>query len=91
MKPPTRPTLTEAQLLKARYDEARAIKEAWDHRAKQAHRRYAVALHTGAATEESRGILAAVEAQLEDAAGELRVALNAWMNHAIPTHGRRDH
>lgn len=73
--------LTETQVLKNRYDEARAIKEAWDWRLKRAQ------LELRDATTHNRDVkpaamnLAAVEIQVTDAAGELEVALTNWVHH----------
>lgn len=80
--------ITEAQVLKARYDEARAIKEAWDYRLKRAHQEHADAIIHGGDTNATRRNLNAVEIQVQDAAGELKVALNAWMTTTINTERR---
>jgi hypothetical protein len=71
--------LTEAQILKARYDEARQIKDAWQHRLNQAHRAHSIAQLTGQDTEATQRNINAVEIEFTDAAGELKVALDAWM------------
>lgn len=78
IRPAHRP-ITEAQILKARYDEARQIKEAWDHRLKRALAEHYDALHHAGDTDATRRNLAAIDIQVADAAGELKVALHAWM------------
>lgn len=83
------PVVSESQILKNRYDEARRIKDAWDWRLRRAQYelRDATVNGIGDRTAAARN-LAAVEIQVTDAAGELEVALNAWMAVAI-THERR--
>lgn len=71
---------TETELLKARYDEARAIKQAWDVRLDTAQRRHSETIRNEGDFEATRRTLDAVEIQVADAAAELKVALNAWMN-----------
>lgn len=71
--------LTEAQILKARYDEARQIKDAWDWRLRRAQYELRDAITHGGDTQASARNLAAVEINVADAAGELSVALNAWV------------
>lgn len=78
IRPAHRP-ITEAQILKARYDEARQIKEAWDYRLKRALSEHYHAIHHAGDHEATRRNLAAIDIQVADAAGELKVALNAWM------------
>lgn len=80
--------ITEVQILKSRYDEARKIKDAWDHRLKLAQRDHSDAFHHGGDAEATRRNLSAVEINVADAAGELKVALNAWMNATIQTERR---
>ena len=75
--------LTEVQILKNRYEEAKLIKDAWDHRLKRAHQEHADAVVHGGDTNATRRNLNAVEIQVQDAAGELKVALNAWMTTTI--------
>ena len=87
--PVRRNAITEVQILRARYDEARAIKEAWDFRLHWAQAVHADAVKYGGDTDATRRSLAAVEIQVADAAGELKVALNAWMAATIPHHERR--
>ncbi|WP_427130386.1 hypothetical protein [Pseudarthrobacter sp. S9] len=79
---------TEAQILKARYDEARQIKNAWEHRLKTAHLAHKDATTYGGDTEATRRNINAVQINLADAAGELQVALDLWM-HATSTPERR--
>lgn len=74
---PRRVAVSEPQILKARYDEARAIKDAWDYRLKRALSEHYDALRHGGDTDATRRNLAAVEVQVQDTAGELKVALNA--------------
>ncbi|MCO4257369.1 hypothetical protein [Pseudarthrobacter cellobiosi] len=83
------PVITEAQILKNRYDEARQIKDAWDWRLRRAQHelRDATVNGTGDRHAAARNA-AAVEIQVADAAGELRVALNAWMQATL-THERK--
>lgn len=80
--------LTEAQVLKNRYDEARAIKDAWQYRLNLAHIEHHDAQQHGGDTEATRRNINAVQINLTDAAGELRVALDLWM-HATSTPERR--
>lgn len=81
--------MTEAQILKARYDEAVQIKTAWDYRLHWALLEHADAAKYGGDMDATRRNLAAVEVQVQDAAGELKVALNAWMNATLQPHERR--
>lgn len=101
--PVRRVPITEVQILRNRYDEAKAIKEAWDHRLRRAQREYTAALTAEARAAEtkaneasaaSRSIatrrnLDAIHIQVTDAAGELKVALNNWMAATLPNHERR--
>lgn len=73
--------ITETQILKARYDEARQIKEAWDWRLKRAQLELRDATTTNGDVKAASMNLAAIEIQVTDAAGELDVALNAWVSH----------
>lgn len=84
-----RATITDSQILKNRYDEARAIKDAWDQRLKRALSEHCDAIHHAGDTDATRRNLAAVEIQVADAAGELKVALNAWMTATLHPHERR--
>ena len=81
--------ITETQILKARYDEARQIKDAWDHRYRRAMQEHSEAIRHGGDFSVTRRNLDAVEIQVLDAAGELKVALNAWMAATIPHNERR--
>ncbi|MBT2537245.1 hypothetical protein [Arthrobacter sp. ISL-69] len=83
-----RAPVTEVEILKARYDEARQIKDAWDHRYKRALYEHSSTIRSGGDFADTRRNLDAVEIQVADAAGELKVALNAWM-HATTQHERR--
>lgn len=76
---PRQAPITETQILKNRYDEARQIKAAWDHRLKRAQHEHSDAIRHGGDTDATRRNLAAIDIQVADAAGELKVALNAWM------------
>lgn len=87
--PPRRVPITEAQILRNRYDEARAIKDAWDHRYMRATLEHSDAIRRGGDFEATRRNLDAIHIQVQDAAGELKVALNAWMAATIPNHDRR--
>lgn len=71
---------TRSELLKARYDEARAIKDAWDVRMRRAESEHSRASRDGEDTAPTLRAIAAVEVSVADAAGELEVALNAWVN-----------
>lgn len=71
--------ISEAQVLKSRYDEARQIKEAWDYRLKRAQAEHSDAIRHGGDHEATRRNLNAIDIQVADAAGELAVALHAWM------------
>lgn len=73
--------ITDTQILKARYDEARQIKDAWDWRLKRAQLELRDATTTSGDVKAASTNLAAVEIQVTDAAGELDVALNAWVSH----------
>lgn len=86
---PRQAPITEAQILKNRYDEARAIKDAWDHRYHRAMREHSDAIRTGGDFNITRRNLDAIEIHVLDAAGELKVALNAWMTATLPSHERR--
>lgn len=77
------PQLTESQILKNRYDEARQIKDAWDWRLKRAQHELADATRNGVGNRHAAARnLSAVEIHVQDAAGELEVALNAWVTAA---------
>lgn len=80
------PPLTEEQILRNRHDEARAIKEAWDYRLKCAQIAHRDAMKTNGDVLAARRAMDAAEIQVADAAGELRLALNALEEH---TFGRR--
>jgi|GEM_PF-2763578 hypothetical protein len=79
---------TESQILKNRYDEALQIKAAWDHRLKRALSEHYDALHHGGDRQASERNLAALDVHVADAAGELRVALTAWMTATTNTERR---
>ena len=85
---PRRVPMTEVEILKSRYDEARQIKDAWAHRLKLAQQDHSHAFHHGGDTDATRRNLTAVEINFTDAAGELKVALDAWM-HVTLQHERR--
>lgn len=80
--------ISEAQILKNRYDEAVRIKDAWDTRLKRAQQDHADATKYGGDTNATTRNITAVEIHVTDAAGELRVALNAWMNATTNTERR---
>lgn len=71
--------LTEAQILKNRYDEARQIKDAWDWRLQRAQYELRDATTRNGDIKAATMNLAAVQIQVADAAGELEVALRAWV------------
>jgi hypothetical protein len=75
-----RAPVTEVEILKARYDEARQIKDAWDYRYKRALSEHSDAIRSGGDFADTRRNLDAVEIQVADAGGELKVALAAWMH-----------
>lgn len=78
------PALSEAQILRSRYDEARAIKDAWDWRLRVAQHVLRDATTNGIGDRHAAARnLTAIEIQVADAAGELQVALNAWMQATI--------
>ena len=77
----TRSRVDPRALMKSRYDEARAIKAAWDVRLNRAKSEHARAVRNGLDADSERRNLAAVEASATDAAGDLKVAANLWMNH----------
>jgi hypothetical protein len=87
--PVRRAPITEAQVLRNRYDEAKAIKEAWDYRYMRATKEHSDAIRHGGDFEATRRNLDAIHIQVQDAAGELKVALNAWMAATLPHHERR--
>ncbi|GGH93901.1 hypothetical protein ACFFGR_09430 [Arthrobacter liuii] len=87
--PVRRVPITEAQILRNRYDEARAIKDAWDTRHRRAQREHSDAIRHRGDIQATRRNLDAIEIQVQDAAGELKVALNAWMAATLPNHDRR--
>lgn len=74
---------TAIQLLKARCDEARAIKEAWDDRLRRAEADHTKAAREGGDTAATQRRIEAAEVGVTDAAGELRVALHAWTTACI--------
>ena len=80
--------MTEVEILKSRYDEARQIKDAWDSRYKRALGEHSIAIRSGGDFTDTRRNLDAVEIQVADAAGELKVALAAWM-YVTLQHERR--
>jgi hypothetical protein len=84
---------TESELLKARYDEARAIKDAWDVRLRRAESEHSRATRNSEDNAPTLRAIAAVEVSVADAAGELEVALNAWVNSCTnhPEHTNRRH
>lgn len=71
---------SETATLKARYDEALAIKEAWDHRVAKASATYRGALASGEGVEETRNQLAAVNLQHEEAVAWMGICLDAWVD-----------
>lgn len=82
------PVVSESQILKNRYDEARQIKDAWDWRLKRAQHELADATRNGVGDRHAAARnLAAVEIHVQDAAGELAVALNAWVTASRNTQG----
>ena len=83
-----RPPVTESQILKNRYDEAVRIKDAWDYRLQWAQAVHADATEYGGDTDATGRTITAVEIHVTDAAGELRVALNAWVNATTTTERR---
>jgi len=85
---PNRRPATESEVLKARYDEARAIKDAWDHRLRRAHIEHAAAQRYGGDTEAAQRNITAVQIQVTDAAGELAVALQQWVQSSTHTERR---
>jgi hypothetical protein len=86
-----RAPLTRSELLKARYDEARAIKDAWDVRLRRAESEHTQATSNGGDNAATLRAIAAIEVSVADAAGELAVALSAWMGSCITneTHATR--
>lgn len=78
-----RAPITEVELLKARYDEARDIKAAWDARLRRAEAEHSHAIQVGGDFAATRRVIDAVEIEVADAAGELKVALAAWMGACI--------
>lgn len=68
------------QTLKARYDEARQIKDAWHVRLQAAQQAHTEAVLNGGDTEATRRNINAVEINFNDAAAELSVAIDAWMD-----------
>jgi len=83
-----RPPATESQILKNRYEEAVRIKDAWDYRLRWAQTDHAEATKYGGDTDATARNIRAVEIHVTDAAGELRVALNAWVNATTTTERR---
>lgn len=81
--------VTRSELLKARYDEARAIKDAWDARLRRAEAEHTAITRNGGDNAATLRAIAAVEVSVADAAGELEVALNSCTNH--PEHTNRRH
>lgn len=80
--------LTEAQICKARFDEAVRIKDAWEHRLQAAHGDHKDAFDYGGDTDAALRNINAVRINLADAAGELQIALDLW-KHATSTPERR--
>lgn len=67
------------QTLKARYDEARDIKNAWEHRLRQAEAQHTEATRAGLDNTATLRNIKAIEISFDDAAGQLAVAMDAWM------------
>lgn len=76
--------LTEAQICKARYDEAVQIKDAWEHRLKVAHADHKDAFDHGGDADATLRNVKAVQINLTDAAGELQIALDLWTYATTP-------
>lgn len=70
----------ETMTLKATYDEALSIKEAWDHRMVVADSGLATAVASGYGVEQARRALAAVGVQHAEAVAQVGVALDAWLD-----------
>ena len=66
--------------LKATYDEALAIKEAWDHRVLRADQELMAARRSGVGVEAAQRNVAAVAVQHEEAVAYMAVCLDAWLD-----------
>ena len=75
-------TRRETDTLKARYDEALAIKDAWDHRVARANAAYRAALTTGQGIQQAQNNLNAANIQHEEAVAYMGTCLDAWLNAA---------
>lgn len=73
-------TRKETDTLKARYDEALALKEAWDHRVARANAEYRAALTVGAGVQEAQNNLNAVNIQHAEAITYMGTCLDAWLD-----------
>lgn len=73
-------TRRENDTLKNTYEEALAIKEAWDHRVTKAETNYRAALHAGQGIEQTRNQLNAVNIQHTQAVAHMGTALDAWLD-----------
>jgi len=74
--------------LKARYDEALALKNAWDHRVARANAEYHQALATGIGIQQAQNNLNAVNIQHEEAITYMGTCLDAWIDHVDTTRHR---
>lgn len=70
--------MTGLDVLRARYEESRAIKDAWEYRLKVAHRAHRKAVRSGKGAESARRNIIAIEINFTDAITHHRVALTAW-------------
>lgn len=80
-------TITTHQTLKARYDEARDIKDAWEYRLRQAETEHTRVIRAGGDITATLRNIKAIEVSFDDAAGQLAVAMDAWMaaiHHSEP-------
>ncbi|WP_457948280.1 hypothetical protein ACTAQI_20225 [Pseudarthrobacter sp. alpha12b] len=73
-------TRRETDTLKARYDEALAIKDAWDHRVARANAEYRAALTTGQGVQQAQNNLNAVNIQHSEAIAYMGTCLDAWLD-----------
>ncbi|SEI45396.1 hypothetical protein SAMN04487917_101377 [Arthrobacter sp. yr096] len=71
---------TRSELLKARLDEARAIHDAWNIRLRRAEAQHTITTRDGGDNTATLRVIAATEISVLDAAGELKVALEAWVS-----------
>lgn len=73
-------TRRETATLKATYDEALAIKEAWDHRVAVAESKLMGAMASGYEVDAARRNVAAVALQHAEAVAQMGMALDAWLD-----------